>query len=167
MSTEVEVKRALAILSVTYPNYNFSKEAVAIYISMLKDIPAPALEAGVKQHIATSKWFPTVAELREAALRLTTDSLPSASEAWGEVTEQMRRVGSWGKPEFSHELVEKAVSYSGGWKYLCASEVQGIERSNFLKTYNTLHKRAADDVRMLPEVRRMMLGEGVPAGETA
>ena len=51
----------------------------------LSEINPELLQAAVLKHISTSKWFPTVAEIRApvAEIVLQTANQPTALEAWG------------------------------------------------------------------------------------
>lgn len=66
-----EIERMLGKLSVMFPNTNTStaeaKARVALYAEMLSDIPADILSQAFRKVAMSSKFFPTVAEIRSAA----------------------------------------------------------------------------------------------------
>jgi hypothetical protein len=155
MASNKTIAEIMLILHTAYPHYRGKKDTARIYAELLADIPDDLLIAGAKAYATSGKFFPSVAELREAAfdLQARARGIPSAAEAWGEVMHQVRNVGSWGKPQFSTPLVYNAVDALGGWACLCASDNNVADRAHFLKIYDSLHERSRADVAMLPEVR--------------
>lgn len=125
-----------------------------LYVELLQDIDADRLEATAKYHMAQSPWFPKVSELREGAAALTLGAIQPAIEAWGEVEQQMVRVGHVAKPEFS-SVVTGIVVKSMGWKNLCMSENGMADRAHFLKAYEQVAQREQSERVMLPEIRQL------------
>jgi len=161
MANAETIRRCLVILGAAYPRFPVPAETASVYAQLLADVDDALLVAAVKHHAATSKWFPTVAELREAALELrdVADGVPTAEEAWGEVCEKMRRYppvpleNGWRVPEFSHPLILKAVNVLGGWVELGRSENGIADRAHFFQIYPQLVARRRADVALLPSVR--------------
>jgi hypothetical protein len=124
------------LLTLQYPDYGRgmsledSTTALKLYARLLADIDPELLKAATLHHIATSKWFPKVSELREAALGLVTHDELSAEEAWGEVKQAMHRYGYYRLPEFTQPLIEQAIKIIG-WRNLCASENEVADRAHF------------------------------------
>ncbi len=60
--------RAMLVLDAAYPrkDQTLTPELLRVYRVSLADIPGDHLELAALRHIAASKFFPTVAELREA-----------------------------------------------------------------------------------------------------
>lgn len=164
---ETTTIEALMLLATAYPHApELSDETTQLYVRMLADIPPPVLEVAVAQHVASSKFFPTVAELREQAVALASEagSAPSAAEAWGEVVRAVGSVGYYGKPEFSHPRVSRAVECVG-WQAICLSETPGVERAHFLRVYEQLDERAKSDARLLPASRELRQLVAAAAGK--
>lgn len=150
-----EISRIVRVLRAAYPDKNIRPETVEVYIRCLSDLPVAALEGAVLAHISENKWFPTVAELREAALQLLPGGqLPTALEAWAEVTKQVELVGWYGQPTFSHPVIEQAVK-ALGWNRICESENVVAERAHFLRLYETYCGRVKEQLVQLPEVQRI------------
>lgn len=51
-----------------YPNANVTAATLALLAAMFADTDAAVMRAAALAHIEGSRWFPTVAELREAAV---------------------------------------------------------------------------------------------------
>ena len=139
-------------LFAAFPNTQATPETIAVYLRLLADIPPEALQVAVDQAIATSKFLPTVAELRDTLHGLTAIGQPSWGEAWEAVQTEMRRIGSYGVPQFADPLTASVVR-SMGWKTLCASENQATDRAQFRDMYNALAARREGDQRLLPQAR--------------
>ena len=65
-----DVKRLVAVLKAAYPRQELPPETVAIYAEMLADLDAETATAAVKRAIQTSRFFPTIAEIRNVAAEL-------------------------------------------------------------------------------------------------
>lgn len=162
MASEKQVRGLLRAISGAYPTFELTDDRVSIYVKLLADLDAEALIAACQQHIATSKFPPTVAELREACASLTRPALPAWADAWGEVLDAIRRVGYLGRPSFSHPLITQAVQGMGGWKLLCAMEISetATQRAQFRDMYNAYAGRAARDADLLPAARAIAAQHG-------
>lgn len=158
MATTDEI---LTIFHMLQANYHYAlKDMTAKQISdlqvlwceLLSDLGGELLRAATLQHVAISKWFPTVAELREAAADIVNpDHQMTAMEAWGEVVSQIRAVGSYGRPQFSNPMIHRMVS-DMGWKNLCMSEMPGADRARFIDGYKALVSRERHETMELPQV---------------
>ena len=135
-----------------FPNTQVSEATVAVYLRLLRDIQPDDLQVAVDQAIATCKFMPTVAELRDTLHGLTAIGQLSWGEAWEDVQKEMRRIGSYGGPAFSNELTA-AVVRSMGWKVLCASENPQTDRAQFRDMYNALAARRDSEQKLLPRAR--------------
>jgi hypothetical protein len=154
MASDSEVGKIMGIMALAWPKYQLEPQTIKVYARVLADIPAEVLEKAALHLMSSAIWFPAIAEWRKAAFDLMLDAshIPSAFEAWEEVMKQIRTIGSYGFPEFTHPLIERAVKIMG-WRELCLSEQIEFERAHFFKVYDSLFKRQQDDIRTLPEVR--------------
>ena len=155
MSTKAEIAALLTLLEELYTHREkLSDGAVMLYQQVLADIPFNVLEVAVKDHVTTSKWFPSPAELREKATSYAMPQIPSAMEGWGQVQNEIRRVGYLGKPDLKNPIAARVVQ-AMGWKYLCLSEDGMADRAHFLKAYDQVKEREQREVVMLPEVKAL------------
>jgi hypothetical protein len=163
------VKVALLQMRTAFPQREVPVETVALYARQLADLDEVAVIDAIERLIRTSRFFPTIAEIREAAVAGgATEGL--AELAWAEVTREARRVG-WNptgrryggvrhepeKPVFTSAITVAAVE-SLTWKLICHGEQAEI-RDQFLWTWKNLatgmvKRGAAADggVVMLPGV---------------
>lgn len=63
-------KEAMAVLIASFRQDKIEPDSQRIYIEHLKDIPGPVLKQTVSHIVSTSKFFPSIAEIRETAARL-------------------------------------------------------------------------------------------------
>jgi hypothetical protein len=83
-STERQINKMMAKLSLAYPNSKLSMEEAGarleLYCDMLGDINLDVLAAGFRRAVQTCKFFPSVSELRELAM--TAPATPRMSQRW-------------------------------------------------------------------------------------
>jgi hypothetical protein len=170
MSETEKIVASLGILIAAYPNFDLKVETIRVYKEMLKDLDAQMLEQAVLAHIATSKFFPTISELRDKVSSLVERAcqVPPAAEAWGEVMQKIRTIGhtlyGGSVPEFSHPLIGRIV-FCLGWNDLCLSENSIADRARFIQAYEVELNREREDLRFLPETHAFV--EKLQAGEVA
>lgn len=157
-----QTRDIIRLIRGAYPDKQLTRETVEVYSRCLADLPFELAQGAVISHIAQNKWFPTIAELRQAAAQLVPGNrAPTALEAWGEITQQIQDVGMYCGEQygrdltFTHPAVERAVK-AIGWRTLCLSENIMAERAHFLKLYDGYTERLREDAVQLPEVRRML-----------
>jgi hypothetical protein len=147
------IAEVLDLLAASYPRTELEAETVKAYILMLEGIDPALLKAAVLQHISTSKWFPTIAEIRGAAveIKMQVANQPPAPEAWGMVMQELRRVGHWRTPQLPPDI-QQAVNAIGGWRHLCFSENITADRARFLEAYASQRRRQTARLQQLPAV---------------
>lgn len=137
--SKLNTLKALSPLQLAYPS-DLSVERLDFYVEMLQDIPAEALSKTVRQIIYTSKFLPSIAEIRSCAIDTVKvesgTKEPDAEEAWGEVQRAIRAVGYMETPSFSNPVVADAVR-SLGWQDICTTPADdtGILRAQFRRAY--------------------------------
>lgn len=154
MANETKVIEVCGIMAAAYPNFNLTKQTIAVYARVLQDVPDEVLEAAALDAVSRSKFFPTIAELRESAYMISANRLavPSAFEAWDEVVHQIRDVGSYGEPVFSHPWIGTAIRQIGGWRNICQSENSIADRARFFECYADAERRHDMTAKTLPQV---------------
>ena len=137
-----------------YPNTEVTPQTVAMYVRLLQDIPPDELQTVVDQAVATSRFLPTIAELRDMRHSLARLGAPTWADAWDAVQREIRRVGSYGLPRFDDPLTERAVK-AMGWKAICASDNPATDRAQFRDMYNALAEREETARKLLPQAREL------------
>lgn len=135
------VLKALATLNAAYQR-ELNDPTISLYVSALSDLDDEALMGAILDIIVTSRFFPTVAEVRERAFfRTHPQGIPPAPDlAWNEVMTQVRSVGRRERPVFTHDLIKATLDLTGGYVRLCdALETsEGANRAQFISTYQRL-----------------------------
>lgn len=163
--TQVEIKKLVAVLMAAFPSSKLTPETSGIYERMLADLEYPATNAAVEQLLATSKWVPTVAEIRERALDLLGGERKSGIEAWGEVRairspREREAEGvdatAWGCLKalgmLAWDVVFRAGQPTDRWRVVIG-ENEPADRARFVELYDQLASKQ----------RRHALTDGLPA----
>lgn len=142
-----------------------NQKQVDMWVSLLADLPLAAIVAAWRQWLADNKYPPAPSDLRALARALTTpvdEATPDADQAWAEVIGQITRVGHTGTPSWSHPAIAEAVRGFGGWRLLCAMEIDqtATHRAQFRDVFNAVKGRAARVSSMLPDVRAFAQASG-------
>lgn len=142
-----EATKLVTRLASAFPRTPMDEMTITTYAENLIDLTAQIGAEVVAVLIRTSKWLPTVAEIRAAAVEVAAaDEFPSAEEAWEEVTQNL---SYYHEPHFSTDLIGRAVRCLGGVKVLAIMpyEKLAFERNRFLEIYARFRERAVNDLR--------------------
>lgn len=137
--TNKETRCLLALAMANWPliqDKSFNVETTAaLWCKILGHLPYADAEAGLAKVLLTARYFPTVAEVLEAAnsVKPRPDGAPPAEEAWDEVC---RNLNPYAIPEWSHEAIRVTVRRLGGIRNLCESENHAADRAHFFKLYD-------------------------------
>lgn len=113
------------------------------YVTYLADIPPEFIRAAVDELIKTSKWLPTVAEIREQARALWMNSKgleeETAEKAWIALLQMIRKHGFI---EPKREAFTSAAAYQAmravGWTAICMAKNNelGFLHNQYISAYN-------------------------------
>lgn len=138
-----------------YRDKDFLKDSVSMemWYECLKDIPYEVAVAAVQMHMMTSKWTPTISELREKVVDVQADKT-DWSDGWEEVQRAIRRHGyvdEKGALESMSPMTREVVKRLG-WRQICSSETDELMaiRANFRMIYEQKTARAREEL-MLPQ----------------
>ena len=127
-------------LKSAYPNFSFvdSKEGMEMWYTMLKDLDYKLLSVAIQTHIATSKYPPSIAEIREITSAPLEDK--DWSEGWELVLKAIRQYGTWRIEEALEFISEQDplaadIAKRLDFKELCLSENLATDRANFRMAY--------------------------------
>jgi len=124
---------------------------VTSYVSNLSDLDRDKTRAAAMALVRTSKWMPTIAEIREMVVQQEHGRKRPGAEAWGDVQKAIKAKGVYRTPGvdffFDDPLVAKAVG-ALGWTSLCNSELQGPDRARFIELYDSYDRAARTDAQL-------------------
>ncbi len=148
MNHEAEIIKLLQRYFAAYPNSQMDAGALAFYARALAPLSIETIDAAMMMLIRTSKFFPSIAEVFQAAQSLIDymeNKRPSATEAWAEVMREARRKHLYKPWDYSCDEVQKAVA-AFGKQELCTLEEDkvGIARAQFMKMYNEIVQAEKD-----------------------
>ena len=132
-------------LKTYYPRENLlpNNQAMELWFKQLEDIPYKVAEVALHKWVATNKWSPTIADIREMAAETLQGEIPDWGEGWQQVMRAIRLYGSY-EPQKAYdsmdELTETTVKRLG-WNNLCFSENQEVDRANFRMIYEAEAKK--------------------------
>jgi len=155
--TPDETGQIMHMIKAAWKRPPMSDDTAEVYVYAISDLDFEMAKAAVLDLMASSKWMPAISEIRGAALAISTNTR-TAGEAWAEVTAAFGSGGVYGYvPEWSDEIIGRAVEAMGGFRLLCFGDNLMADRAHFLKIYDTLAQRRQYDRLRLPESRRLAL----------
>lgn len=138
-----------------------SEARLEIYFAALEDLSLERIRQAGTLLVRTQKFFPRVAELRDA---LTGSVDDRAELAWVAVLNTVRAVGYWGEPAWADPAAERAaLDLYGGWKALCerlpaaGPELLGVAKQ-FKATYAAYARRELATLPPGREEAKALLG---------
>jgi hypothetical protein len=158
--TRSEVQQLVAMMAATWTRPPVLAETVHAYCFALADLEHEAAKAAVLDLMRTSRFFPTIAEIRERATK-TRLSLPTPEEAWGIVRRAIGRHGNYRAPVFDCEEIQQAVE-AIGWRDLCVGDNPAANRARWLDAYRGFVERRVDAEktgRYVPTSRQLPMPE--------
>lgn len=141
-----------AALRTYYPKEQLlpNQQAMELWFRELQDIPYSVAETALRKWVATNKWSPSIAEIREAVTGISKEKIPDWSEAWENVLTAVRTYGSYQPVEALESLDERTRSCVRriGFRNICMSENISVERANFRRIYEATAERDAQEMAL-------------------
>lgn len=165
--TKADAAKLVAFVVTAYPNYDkFRDEAavtatVNLWATIFQADDGRIVALALNKHIATSKWPPSVAEIRELMLEIQHPELIPPEQAWLAVSDLLYTSGEYNHGALYHQLpplVARSVE-AIGWGNLyemhrsyCRGGKPGMDRVAFMDIYKPMYER---------EKQRAMTPEGL------
>lgn len=121
-----------------------NEQAMALWYRELQDIPIDVAEAVLRKWVATNKWSPSIAEIREVAAEICMGKRPDWGEGWEQVQRAIRKFGrEYPKSALAtmDDITAQAVR-SMGWWNLCNSDSPEYDMNTFRKLFESYADRA-------------------------
>lgn len=163
-----EERRIIAITALMVTFEKDGDSLLDIYRSVLADIPADHLELACKRAIATCKFMPKPAEIRELAQANPEDIETRAAKAWGIVNRAAAELGAYRTVDFEDRTINATVrGMAGNWprfiEVYCSNRNEEFHRKDFLASYKAFASGISEEAaRPLPG-----LAEATNAGHLA
>ena len=135
-------------------------QAMELWYNQLEDIPYHVLEAALKKWVATNRWSPSIADLRELSAGIKYGEIPDWGQAWKDVQHAITIFGWYHQKEAMESLsgITKETVERMGFGYLCLSEDPEIDMANFRKIYEELAKRKKNDDMIPDQLKNVISG---------
>ena len=147
--TESDAMLIVSELMRVYPMQTVTPETLESYAGFLADLDVRATAAAAREHIATSRFFPTIAELRIAVVEAELGLLPT-DEAYARVIHTINAVGRNGMWITDLCPVVAEAVRAVGWSAMCMSNAPGVERAAFVKFYEAAKARSIRERNVAP-----------------
>lgn len=149
-----------AALKTYYPREQLlpNNQAMELWFRQLQDIPYEVAEAGLNKWVATNKWSPSIADIREMSTTVTAGDIPDWGNGWEQVLRAIREYGSYNikKAMDSFDPITRKCVERIGFKNICMSENISADRANFRMIYEQLAQRQQTD-RLIPEKLKVLI----------
>lgn len=143
--TKKEFATFAAALKTYYPKENLlpNSQAMELWFRQLEDIPYDLAEMALNKWVATNKWSPTIADIREQAASVVNGEKPLWSDGWEEVARAIKNYGSYGQKEAMESMSEitRMAVRRMGYIDLCRSENPVADRANFRMIFEQIAER--------------------------
>lgn len=160
--TKAEVAAVMKLVVASYPNYDKFRDRAEVqntvnaWAVMFSDDSRDIVTLAVKRHIATNKWPPSIAEIREIITQIMHPEIVPPDVAWNAVSDLMYAEGEYYSGDLYKRLpplVARTVE-TIGWHTLWNmhrgfGSKPGMDRVAFLQQYNPAYERAKSEA-MLP-----------------
>jgi hypothetical protein len=163
--TEEKVGELLMTIQAYYPNYNPPDKKITLnaWYIMLAEYPEELVLQALRACIATntSGFAPDVGQIISKIQTISQPQELDGMTAWGLVSKALRN-GTYGAVEEFNKLpplVRQAVGMPDNLKNWATADYQTIEtviQSNFLRTYETVVKRANEINRMPDSIKSLI-----------
>ena len=158
--TKKETISLFGILIAAYPNFDKFKDdnqvegMVNMWATLFADDDSTIVHLAVKKHIMTSKWPPSIAEIREIMADITHPDLTPPDKAWIAVSDLLYSAGEYNYGEAHRKLpplIAETVD-AIGWHTLYqlhrgsyGGNKDGMDRVAFMDLYRPAYERARQE----------------------
>ncbi len=169
--TKKDFKVIADAIKAAYPRYKLfaDENSMSVWYEMLKNISYKECSDALKQHMLTSPYPPSIADITKNATQGS--GLKTWSEAWNDVLRSIRHYGSSREREALNSLdkVTRQAAQSIGYRDICMSENPDVIRGQFRSAYEQIQERQSLNDRLPKELRdrisRRKLSEEKGEGE--
>lgn len=156
-----EFMKIASAINTYYPKEKpFPNAATAeLWYQEFKDLAYEDVVAGLRRHVNTSRWCPTIAELK-AAIVTNTAGASDWGASWDECLRAISRFGQYREAEALESMtpVTREVVKRIGFRELCISENQMQDRANFRMIFEQVTNNEKD-VAALPASLREQIAQ--------
>lgn len=160
--TKQEFAILAAAIKTYYPKEQIlpNQQALELWYRELCDIPYKVAEAALRKWVATNKWSPTIADIREMAASVAVGDVPDWGEGWEQVLTAIRKYGVYRIAEAMDSLdpLTRQCVERLGFRNICMSENINTDRANFRMIYEELAARKKKDQQIAEPLKQLIQG---------
>lgn len=155
----------------TQPTFLPDADAFNIWYQLLQDIDYKIANAAIQKYMLTSKFPPTIADIREQVASVVNGEKPLWSDGWEEVVRAIKNYGSYGQKEAMESMsdITRMAVRRMGYIDLCRSENPVADRANFRDIFNMIAERQVKanqlPVTLVGLIKSIRDGENKKIGE--
>lgn len=157
-----EIINLLALATANFPSYQERdmQPTAVLWEKALADIPYEIAEQALLKVLSTSRFFPTIADIREAVADITQPRTMDWSEAWHLIGQAIRKYGFYREQEALESLPDdvRTMVERFSWRELCLNEEPDILRAQFRMAWETQSKRIKEYNALPAPLREMIDG---------
>ena len=144
-----------------------NEQAMELWFNQLQDIPYKVAELTLNKWVATSKWSPSIADIREQASGIIQGEGKDWGEAWQEVLRCISKYGFYREEEALNNMdkLTRKVVRRLGFKNICLSEDIQVDRANFRMIYEQEQSKEKQAAQLPPKIKELMASMPVMLGE--
>ena len=163
--TRDEVKKIIAIIAATYPNFQSDDPTFTVdaWYLFLEDYSYEDISMALKIYVSTanSAFPPSASQLIGQINKVRSLKTAQEVDVWREVRPAIRNSSYHAEEEFKKlsPLAQKMVGDPGQlreWASLPSEDIDTVVQSNFKKRYEVMVKREAEISAMPKEVRELI-----------
>lgn len=133
------------------------KDAFDVWYGLLKDLDYNKASAAIQKHMMTSKYPPTIADIREQCVSLSQERPLDELEAWSMVRRALRNCGYNFEEEYNKlpALVQRAIG-SPGQLFQWATDEEyndSVASSHFMRSYRAVVQSANSYSKLNDDIR--------------
>ena len=134
------------------------KDAFDVWYGLLKDLDYNKASAAIQKHMMTSKYPPTIADIREQCVSLSQERPLDELEAWSMVRRALRNCGYNFEEEYNKlpTLVQRAIG-SPGQLFQWATDEEyndSVASSHFMRSYRAVAQSANSYSKLNDDIRQ-------------
>jgi hypothetical protein len=150
--TAQEFSMFVMALRTYYPREQIlpNNQAMELWYRQLQDIPYNIAEATLNKWVATNKWSPSIADIREGAVSIKTEKPKEWGDGWEQVLQAIKRYGMYQVEEAmaSFDEITKQCVKRMGFVNICLSENITADRANFRMIYEQIAERKKSEAQL-------------------
>lgn len=157
-----EFAQFVMALKTYYPRENLlpNNQAMELWFRQLQDIPFHVAEVALNQWVATNKWSPSIADIRETAATVQHGDIPDWGDGWEQVLMAIRKYGLYQEAEALESMddITRQCVKRLGFRNICMSENISTDRANFRMMYEQLQERARKEQQLSLPLKQLIEG---------